>query len=57
MSSRRLAKFEIIHRPTGQIVGRASTRNSARRVVDRRDNEWGSYAHTIRPVQPQEIRA
>lgn len=56
MSSRKIARFEIVNRRTGQIVGRAATLNSARRVVDRRDNDYGGYAHTIRPI-PQELQA
>lgn len=56
MSSRKLARFEIVNRRTGMIVGRAATLNSARRVVDRRDNDYGGYAHSIRPIGTQEVR-
>ena len=40
--------FLIYNRRTGQIVGRASTLKAARRAVDRHDNVYGGYIHSIR---------
>lgn len=42
-----MTKFQIINSRTGEVVGRASTIKSARRVADRRDNEYGAYIHRI----------
>jgi hypothetical protein len=40
--------FEVYNHRTGQVVGRASTLKRARSIVDKRDNEYGGYAHSIR---------
>lgn len=38
-------QYEIWSRRLGKKVGTATSLNSARRVVDRRDNEYGAYDH------------
>ena len=42
--------YEIIDRQTGSVVATAKTRNGATRAVDRRDNAYGAYRYTARPV-------
>jgi len=46
--------YEIVHRPTGKVVGTAVSRNSARRMIDRHDNNYGSYAHFRRTIPGME---
>lgn len=42
--------FEIYHVKSGSVVGKAANRTSARKVLDRRDNAYGGYAHAIREI-------
>ena len=42
--------YEIVDRKTGKVVGRCKTLAGARRSVDKRDNEHGSYRYTARKV-------
>lgn len=51
---REVEHYHIISKSSGKIVGKAKTKASARRVVDKRDNEYGSYNHTIKPVFKEE---
>ena len=44
------SKFHVVHRETGKVVGKASTIKRARSIRDRHDNNYGSYAHAIKPV-------
>jgi hypothetical protein len=37
--------YEIWSKSQGKKVGEARTLQSARRVIDRRDNEYGAYDH------------
>jgi hypothetical protein len=39
--------YQIVHRETGRVVGKANTLNGARASRDRNDNKYGSYAHKI----------
>jgi Domain of unknown function (DUF6321) len=39
--------FMIVNRKTGQVVGKAKTLDGARRSMDKRDNQYGGYAHKI----------
>jgi hypothetical protein len=47
--------YEVVCKPTGKVVGRAKTRQRARTILDKKDNEYGSYAHTIRPVYGEPV--
>lgn len=51
---REVEHYHIISKSSGKVVGKAKTKASARRVVDKRDNEYGSYNHTIKPVFKEE---
>lgn len=42
------APFSIVNHRTGQVVGKANTIKGARRSRERRDLEYGSYAHSIK---------
>lgn len=42
--------FAIIENKTGKVVGKAKTREGARRAVDKRDNAYGAYAYHYVPV-------
>ena len=39
--------FQVINTRTGLIVGTYSTVKRARSAVDRKDNEYGGYAHRV----------
>ena len=40
--------FEVINRKTGQVVGTYSTKARARTAVDKKDNAYGAYIHSVR---------
>ena len=40
--------YIIYNRRTGQVVGKAKTLKGARKSVDRNDNIYGGYIHSIR---------
>lgn len=42
------APFTIFNRRTGETTGKANTLKGARRSKDRKDNEYGGYAHAIK---------
>lgn len=42
--------YHIVNRHTGQVVGKAKTKSGAIRVMDKHDNIYGSYAHTIKTI-------
>lgn len=42
--------FVVIFKPTGAVVATAKNRTRARNTVDRKDNEYGSYAHRLMGV-------
>lgn len=42
------APFTIFNHRTGEKVGKANTLKGARRSKDRKDNEYGGYAHAIK---------
>jgi hypothetical protein len=44
------SSYHVVHRPTGQVVGKASTVKRARSIREKKDLEYGGAAHTIRPV-------
>jgi hypothetical protein len=46
--------YEIVDRHTGRIVGTAKTRAGASRSVDKRDNAYGAYRYSARPVYAAE---
>lgn len=48
--------YEIIDRHTGAKVATAKTRAGASRAVDRRDNAYGAYRYSARPVYAGEAR-
>jgi hypothetical protein len=43
----RQVMYHIVHRQSGKVVGKASTRQGARRSMDRNDNAYGGYAHKV----------
>ena len=43
------------HARKGDVVGKAKNAKSARKVVDRKDNEYGAYAHSVKPVFKEEV--
>ena len=47
---RDIIRFDIVDRQTGRVVSTAKTRAGARRAVDRRDNAYGRYRYSARPV-------
>lgn len=42
--------FQVINYRTGAIVGTYSTKQRARNAVDRKDNAYGGYVHSVREV-------
>lgn len=46
--------YEIVDKHTGRVVATATTRKGASRSVDRRDNAYGAYRYSARPVYAQE---
>lgn len=40
-------EYHVIHKASGKVKSKCSTRARARNRLDKLDNEWGSYAHTI----------
>jgi hypothetical protein len=53
-SHREVSHYHIISKRDGRIVGKANTKKGARRTVDKRDNEYGSYNHYAKPVFKEE---
>lgn len=51
--SRKEPTYNIVNSRTGEVVGQANTIGGARRAVDRRDNQYGAYVHTIQTVDPE----
>jgi hypothetical protein len=43
-------RYDIIDRHTGLKVGEAKTRAGATRSVDKRDNAYGGYRFSAKPV-------
>lgn len=41
--------YLVINIRTGAIVARCKTLTGARRSRDRKDNEYGAYAHRVQP--------
>jgi hypothetical protein len=39
--------FQIINSRTKEVVGQRTTRKAASRLVDKLDNQYGAYVHTI----------
>ena len=50
---REVSHFNIVHRKSGNVVGKASTYKRARNAMDKHDNNYGSYAHAVVPVWKQ----
>ena len=42
--------YKVINHKTGQEYGPYKSKQTARRAVDRRDNEYGAYVHQIKDV-------
>lgn len=42
--------YQVINRKTNTIVGTYSTKQRARNAVDKKDNAYGAYVHSIREV-------
>lgn len=45
--TRKQANFVLINSRTGTTVGYYTTLKSARRALDKKDNEYGAYVHRI----------
>jgi len=43
-------RYDIYNIKNGKIVGKAKSRTGSSRAVDRRDNDYGAYAHRAVPV-------
>jgi len=43
-------KYQVVNTRTGQIVGTYTSKNRARNTVDRKDNEYGAYVHSIKVI-------
>jgi hypothetical protein len=39
--------YNVINRYTKAIVGTYKTRDTARKAVDRKDNQYGAYVHMV----------
>jgi hypothetical protein len=48
-------RFDIIDRHTGRTVSTAKTRAGAIRAVDKRDNAYGAYSYSARPVYAEQV--
>jgi len=44
------SRYDIYNTKTGKIVGKAKSRTGSSRAVDRRDNDYGAYAHRAVPI-------
>lgn len=44
------SRYDIYNIKNGKVVGKAKSTTGSRRAVDRRDNEYGAYAHRAVPV-------
>lgn len=42
--------FLVVRNATGEVVRRCETLAGARRSMDRADNAYGAYAHSIREI-------
>lgn len=49
--------YEIVDKHTGKVVGICKTRKRATTSVDKRDNAYGAYRYTARPVWPASVEA
>ena len=43
-------RYDIIDKVSGAIVATAKTRKGASKAVDRRDNAYGAYRYSARPI-------
>lgn len=44
---------EVFHNKTGQVTGKYTSLSRAHRAADKKDNEYGGYAHSVRPVKEE----
>jgi uncharacterized protein Usg len=49
-----ISHFNIVRKKDNKVVGKASTPASARKAMNRHDDNYGSYAHKIIPVYNKE---
>jgi hypothetical protein len=49
-TDREVSHWNIVHQKSGKVVGKATTKKGAKSSVDRKDNNYGSYAHISVPV-------
>jgi hypothetical protein len=47
MEATHMTKFQVVNSRTKEIKGTYSTKKRARRAVDKFDNEYGCYIHSI----------
>lgn len=45
-----MEKYQVVDRQTQKIIGTYTSRNRARAVADRKDNEYGAYRYTVRKI-------
>lgn len=44
---------EVFHNKTGQVTGKYTSLARAHRAADKKDNEYGGYIHSVRPVKEE----
>lgn len=44
---------EVFHNKTGQVTGKYTSLSRAHRAADKKDNEYGGYIHSVRPVKEE----
>lgn len=54
-SEQEIEKYNVVNTKTKTVVGSAKTRQRARNILDKKDNEYGSYAHSIVPVYKKSV--
>lgn len=53
-SDREVSHWNVVHKTSGKVVGKASTKKGARTSMDKHDTKHGSYAHKVVPVWKEE---
>lgn len=50
-----IERYNVVNKKTKAVVGSAKSRTRARNILDKKDNEYGSYAHYIVPVYKKAV--
>lgn len=53
-TEREVDHYKIVHK-NGSVVGKAKTKKGATRSLDKHDNEYGGYAHSIKTVFKEDV--